>query len=449
MRHKDYIFCSRGEVFERARICDVHLLEATSESADSRLPLSLRVIDPSRAVKKFTRSGSSDLHKTYEPRSFPQLQATVQYLLRDIWWQSTSQFIDGRNRHPSGKSGSDVSSAYTFVMDRLQAVRQDIISLNMFLSNPTDVIKLLKDIIIFYINSMYLITSDYDRIVGCPTSTQGIRKQRKGTPIYGSSSSDVVSQTGMIDNNANNSTSSVPSTKLSSWFDLHSHESALSSIITTSLSFCHQLPAEYKDSKGGFDVLAYFEELSAYSMLLSTARQLRNIFQYVHSGSSDTSTRSGKVNAIAAMRLLCVQQPTIGTTAVNTLLELYESTTGKLRYNMIGSASCKQEEYFISNAGTSTLVSIALRCVSCIRQSNPEGAVRAFSSSAAVSAFTAGSDACSIKTVAETSDCTRRLVMAALMHHMLPELRLCRLMLCDLSDKKNGVIDLVSALVSQ
>ena len=35
-------------------------------------------------------SSSSPRESERGPRSFPQLQATVQYLLRDIWWQSTS-----------------------------------------------------------------------------------------------------------------------------------------------------------------------------------------------------------------------------------------------------------------------------------------------------------------------------------------------------------------------
>lgn len=432
------MFCSRGEVLERARICDVHLFEATDGSSDRKNPISCRVIDPSRAVRKFTRSGSSDLHKTYEPRSFAQLQATVHYLLRDIWWQSTKQSCDRGNQHLLGKSGSDLGLAYTFVMDRLQAVRQDIISLNMFVSNPHGVVKLLRDIIIFYVNSMHLITSGYGALVASPSPTAGDRKPRE-TPMYGKSYSSAPFQS--VGKNA----SSAPLISISSWFDLHSHESALSSSLTTNLSFCRQLPVKHRDAVCGFDVAAHYEEFSACTMLLSTARQLRNIFQHVH---SSTSSSSHNIKAIGAMRLMCVQQPTLGSASVDTLIEL-----DQYRSKSFDDKFANTELRSMSTLGLSTSVHSALRCVSCVRRSNPEGAVRAFSAYAGISSTTtAGTiklkmDAFSGRTEAETFDRAQRLLMAALLHHMLPELRQCRLMLCDLADKKDGIIDLVSALL--
>jgi hypothetical protein len=71
---------------------------------------------------------------------------------------------------------------------------------------------------------------------------------------------------------------------------------------------------------------------------------------------------------------------------------------------------------------------IALNCVSYLRQCNPVGAIRPFS--------------LINETIAEMS-VTNRLIMAALMHHLLPELRLCRLILSNLSANKDEEADLV------
>ena len=436
MKRREYMFCSRGEVLERARICDVHLFEATDESSDRKNPMSCRVMDPCRAVRKFTRSGSSDLHKTYEPRSFTQLHATVHYLLGDIWWQSTNQSCNRWNRNLLGKSGSDLGLAYTFVMDRLQAVRQDIISLNIFQSNPFGAIKLLRDIIIFYVNSMHLITSGYGALVASPSPTPGDR-QPNATLLYGESYSNGHFQTD------DKGTSASPCISISSWFDLHSHESALSSSLTTNLGFCRQLSIEFRDEHSAFDVAAHYDEFSACSMLLCTARQLRDFFQHVH---SSTSSSSQNIKAIAAMRLLCVQQPTLGSDSVGTLRESNQYRSNNSTDKLVDKELRPMTEL-------STSVRTALRCVSCVRRSNPEGAVRAFSSFADTSSTTTTGAIrmkmdCIGAAEVETFHRVQRLLMAALLHHMLPELRQCRLMLCDLSDKKEGVIDLVSAFLS-
>ena len=419
-------------MLDRGRFSDIHILEATPETSDAKYPLQARVIDASRAVKKFTRSGSSDLHKTYEPRTLSQLEDTVQYLLRDIWWSSCSISFEGSSQRLSCRSASNVSSAYTFVMDRLQAVRQDIISLNMFESNPIAVIQMLRTVLIFYINSMHLLSASYDcfdtsqppldstKQVKVPTESAHGNNGMNATNRHRYASKQLHSK---------NNPSCTRTISVSSWFDVHSHESALSSCLTTVLNFCLQLPIEcenrYRNQGGTFRVSAYIKEFSSYSMLLSLSRQLRSAFQYTCSDSNSPHVRHS--TAVTAMKSLSSSHPTIGSDSINILRELYSTTINT----------------------DDDLTDIALKCVKNIRQCNPEGAIKSFSIISPHKAKT------SIMTNPPNSyeknalllpislPISHRLTLGALLHHMLPELRLCRLMLKDLSDKKDEEVNMV------
>jgi hypothetical protein len=313
MKNKSYVFCSKEEASERHRICDVHILECTDDTADIRLPLNARVIDKSRACKKFTRSGSSDLHKTYEPRTLLQLDATIQYLLHDIWWCSHTIFDEDSTRNRGG-----ISSAYTFVMDRLQAVRQDIISECMFLTDPFAVINMFQSIVHFYIQSMHVITS------------------HKSEPEIHSTSENFRSH--------------HVSLATSSWFDLYSHESSLSSCLTTAIGFCQQLPLESRHPLKGYPINNIYSELNAYSNLLSIARQLRHTFQDIYDSKSNdgmnvfNSSPMQNTRTIAAIIVLCANAETSESATIN-LLEMYTAGITSLSSNK--SRNMKEYRYLL------------------------------------------------------------------------------------------------------
>ena len=105
----EYCYCSLQEAEYRQRTQDVHMLEATDETR--HVKSKDRVVDTYRIVKKFIRSGSLDLHKSFTPRTLSQLESTVTYLLLDIW----NVYMDDEHMLPI---------VYTFVQDRMQAVRQ-------------------------------------------------------------------------------------------------------------------------------------------------------------------------------------------------------------------------------------------------------------------------------------------------------------------------------------
>ena len=395
---KDYGFCSSAEVLERQRVCDVHILEATFETADSKIPPSARILDKARAVKKFTRSGSSDLHKAYEPRNLTQLIETAQYLIADIWWNLARNTNCVRLQHTScNRDSHNFGSAYSFVMDRLQAIRQDIVSQSTFEKNSVATIELLKLMVHFYVESMH-----------CITSTANLHHDQQDNVR------DTRFQMGQ---------SVRP--LISSWFDLHSHENALSSCITAALSLCSQIPIELQD--------LHFEtsdELSANLILLSVASQLRDLFYEMYvSNVGSCAAEQKTAAAISAMKSTLMHKTNFGSNAVNILrefLSLYPLSSHAKEQQ------CIKDDLHPSHLPAST---IALNCLTSIRQGNSAGAVRSFLPAAAsFSERSSRKHLLSLKT---------KLMLAAMLHHMLPELRLLRCLQCDLSAPKNDPLNMV------
>lgn len=409
-RCEEYQYCSREESIERQRNGDVHLLEATIETADPKLPLSSRIMDKARAVKKFTRSGSSDLHKTYKRRSQMQLSATSRYLICDIWWQTFSSPFHERVLSKRDACDIDISAKYTFVMDRLQSVRQDITSASMFNSDPVAIADLLKLLIYFYVHSMHIITAL------CCTLAEGNTLIFDGGPI------------------PNKSKSAHPVT---SWFDLHSHENALSSCITTALGSCRQLPISLQLSVRNIQ-----DELSAYAILISAARQLRNAFGGIFNTNSSTSyiALSQHSAALSLMKCLLSKSTVLGSDSLNSLGELYSVEAA------IGKSIDTHFKEGRSEVPSLAVSQIALKCLSNIRRCNPAGAVRAFSPAARSTSRQrcAGIDGILL-------DCplsmTQRTILAALLHQLLPELRLLRFLQCDAVANKDDMLALVSAVL--
>ena len=105
----EFCYCSLEEAEYRQRTDDVHILEATDTTR--HLKTKERIVDKYRIVKKFIRSGSLDLHKSFTPRTLSQLESTVTYLLLEIW----NGYKNDANMLPV---------VYAFVQDRIQAVRQ-------------------------------------------------------------------------------------------------------------------------------------------------------------------------------------------------------------------------------------------------------------------------------------------------------------------------------------
>ena len=401
---EDYRFCSTAEVLERQRVCDIHILEATFETANLKIPPSARIFDKARAVKKFTRSGSSDLHKVYEPRNLTQLMATAHYLISDIWWDLARNTNCVRLQHTScNRDGHNFGSAYSFVMDRLQAVRQDIVSQSTFEKNSVATIELLKSMVHFYVESMHCITSTANLHHDLQVNARDARSQ------MGQSARPLIS----------------------SWFDLHSHENALSSCITAALSLCSQLPIELRDSH--FETC---DELSANLMLLSVASQLRDLFyeMYVTNvGSYATDQKTAA--AISTVKSALMHKTNFGSNAVNVLRELLslEAVSSHAKEQR-----CIEDDSHLSQLPAST---IALNCLISVRQGNSAGAVRSFIYAAAPFIEETGSGGGESRR--RQLPLKTKLMLAAMLHHMLPELRLIRCLLCDLSAPKNDPLDMV------
>ena len=114
MAESEWQMCSEAEGEERQRYCDVHVLEATDATRGG--PAKLRRADPRRCVRKFIRSGGDNLQSLYPARSFASLKQTVAYLTHCWYLKSTESDYHG------------VAACYHFVMDRLNAVRQELVS---------------------------------------------------------------------------------------------------------------------------------------------------------------------------------------------------------------------------------------------------------------------------------------------------------------------------------
>lgn len=406
---EDYRFCSFAEALERQRVCDIHILEATFETADSKIPPSARILDKARAVKKFTRSGSSDLHRVYEPRNLTQLVATAHYLILDVWWNLARNSNCVRLQHTScNRGGRNFGSAYSFVMDRLQAIRQDIVSQSTFEKNSVATIELLRSMVHFYVESMHCITSTANLYHDQQFNTRDARLP----------TGQNVCATPLI----------------SSWFDLHSHENALSSCITTALNLCSQLPDELHASH-----LETCDELSANLMLISTASQLRDLFYEMYVSNVGSCAANQKTATVAsAVKSTLMHKTILGANTVNVFREL-------LSLNAL-SSHAKEQKSIEDETNRSQLPAsmIALNCLTSIRQGNSAGAVRSFLP-VAISCIgqSSGGDVSSWR---QNLSLSAKLMLAAMLHHMLPELRLLRCLHCDLSAPKNDPLDMVRRL---
>lgn len=116
---KEYRFCSQKEFKVRQKQFDVHFLEATD--ATKSLPPSLRVMDPCRAVRRFYRPGTENLHLTsVDRRSIFQLEDTLNYLC-SLW------HLHVVKKNPAQRLEGCVL-CYSFLMDRISGVRQDMIN---------------------------------------------------------------------------------------------------------------------------------------------------------------------------------------------------------------------------------------------------------------------------------------------------------------------------------
>jgi hypothetical protein len=148
----EYIYCSKEEAIERQRLIDIHPLEATDKT--SSLVTSKRIYDPTRIVKKFRRSGTSNLHLSKTIRTTIQLHSTVDYLLYNIWLNNIKN-----DQFP-------LELRYSFIMDRLRAIQQEIFTNEMI---SIDLAYLLYKISNFYINLLYICTNniynDNDRLL--------------------------------------------------------------------------------------------------------------------------------------------------------------------------------------------------------------------------------------------------------------------------------------------
>jgi SAC3/GANP family len=397
---EDYRFCSKEEVDERQRTGEIHILEATIETADSRLPLSSRLIDRSRAVRKFVRSGSSDLQKRYLSRTPDQLHATTHYLICNIWHCTPPL---RRN------SGCSVSSTYAFVMDRLLAVRQEITSLSLSSSDPLFAVSLLKSMVHFYINSMHVLTSlsaENPNLSDADISTAG-------RMLLGSKEIRLPS--------------------LGSWFDLHLHESALSSCLKSALGLCCHIPLQQQRV---FHINR--DELSAYFMLLSAAQELRKCFHDVYFNKGNSSTNMKQTVRLSTMKELFSQRVAL---VPNNLVCLRTLHCLDSVLNFDPQDASHSDIANQSSAKRSLLAHIALKCVRCIRQGNSAGAVRAFSPIASYSLRK--HDTSTFGGYVHKIRLRQRLMLGSLLHHMLPELRLLRLMQCDVAVTKNCEMDMV------
>lgn len=124
-------FCSAEEGQERERENDVHSLERSSSV--------LGKLDPRLAVRKFVRSDGTNRHSLYPRRSTAQLEATVRHLL-GLWVTAAT-------------ATAGVSEAYSFVMDRLAAVKQEL-SVYAAETPASDRLRLLVPLCRFYIGSL-------------------------------------------------------------------------------------------------------------------------------------------------------------------------------------------------------------------------------------------------------------------------------------------------------
>lgn len=177
MEH-NWIMCSEQEGRDRESQGDLHPFECTDMT--KCLPPSLRKVDPKLCVHKFFRSDSEDRHSKYPRRSIDQLQMTLAHLL-NLWLRFHK--LD------------DIQSCYGFLIDRCNAIRQEMVTFNTAAAFPAEVLSIHSRILRFYLHSYYV----------CPAALLS------------------------------------PSIAASPWYDEHLHESSMNSCTATALAIYPQL----------------------------------------------------------------------------------------------------------------------------------------------------------------------------------------------------------------
>lgn len=222
-------FCSVVEAEHRQKVHDVHTLESTLETRDLRP--SQRMMDPTLAVKKFYRTGSLSHDSSH--RSFEALDITVHYLIFNIWNSDSLIYI--QNIDPFNLAFNfnslplphlfipqsiidDFGMRYGFVMNRMNAVRQEIVihtpellgTIGNGQQNTYDIFKVINLLVIiirFYIQVEFIVSK-----ISCHLShTLLLRlhrnKEKEKNPIL-------------------------------SWFDNELHKSSTTSCISTAIHGC-------------------------------------------------------------------------------------------------------------------------------------------------------------------------------------------------------------------
>ena len=119
----EWLYCSQEEGLQREQMFDVHILEASEET--KHLSSNRRKIDSRRAVRKFIRSGGDNLHLRLPSRSLEQLKATAAYLTQTWYSQACS---DVQSSSARAAQLDSIGVLYSFVMDRVNAIRQELVS---------------------------------------------------------------------------------------------------------------------------------------------------------------------------------------------------------------------------------------------------------------------------------------------------------------------------------
>jgi hypothetical protein len=107
--------CCREECEDRQRSGEVSIFEATANTVD--LPIKQRRIDPVLAVSKYRRSAAGHtVH--YDPRSFPQIEATLNHMIELLVTQKA----------PSGRVPAvSFMNTVQFFDDRIRALQVDLV----------------------------------------------------------------------------------------------------------------------------------------------------------------------------------------------------------------------------------------------------------------------------------------------------------------------------------
>ena len=225
----DYMYCNKNEAVQRQKDHDIHQLESTNDT--SHFDITKRIMLPSRIVKRYLRSSSNDIYKSYEPRTSEQLIKTVHYLLSKIW------FIGNNDHNHHYVLTFPLSVRYSFIMDRLQAVRQELV----LCETPSDVsIPILCNICQYYIHSMHTCSID----------------QASST-----SSSNSI------------------------WYDSQLHETALNTCIT-------RIQGSLTNTNNNNNNHIILCTMAVYSILIRVTDILKNIFNSLSSSSSSSSSSS-------------------------------------------------------------------------------------------------------------------------------------------------------------